>query len=379
MASSGETESEHVHEVSEEEQFHDSFAVLQLSHGSKDDMVAKLDALAQEEEALALQVEVAKKEQHIKQLRSNSHQMNLQDKQTEKSNSFIAKNIDTVPPLTTKSLPKNPEMEDFVLDAMDLLSNEKAVSGYQYAEADKTQNHRGKYATSSTSNGAKYFKIKDFVRAVGHIIDEDEVELCGADGRSLFVKNTQSARVRNMTVAQWISANLRIMKALIAKDDLNGQEDINNYLKYTSDIGDLLQVYPAQKVIAYDDYYRQRHAEGDIEHWGDPCQQGVTICLQVNFGPSFGYGNRRAWGQSGYGNNQSGYGNNQSGNSSKAMTPSISAKVPMCRDYNARDGCHRDDCKFIHECNNFMPEGGQCTGKHPRYLHSTSVRGKQSG
>jgi hypothetical protein len=296
---------EHVDTDGDGDEFHDSFAVLDpKDNDATSTMKAELSALAKEEEVLALQVEVARKAEHVQKLKSDLNNLTRQNTATGGQKNLDlpqpcgTRQHDPPPPLTTKTLPKNPVMEDFLLESMDMLSSDKAV-GYQYQEENKgTCND----VTTTTSNGVKYLKIKDFVRVVGHIDNEDEVELCGADGRGLFLKTSQNNRVRNITVAQWISANLRIMKALKARGELRDQGD--DYNKYTSDVGDLLQVYPTHKVIAYDDYYRQRRAEGEIKHWGDPCQQGVTVCLQSNANQSFGLNsysnNRKAYsGQSG--------------------------------------------------------------------------------
>ena len=66
--------------------------------------------------------------------------------------------------------------------------------------------------------------------------------------------------VEHVTAAQWISANARILQRLIS-DGLQG-EDIQRYLRYTSKIGDYLQMAEISSVMVLDHQHRmQVHEE----------------------------------------------------------------------------------------------------------------------
>ena len=235
-----------------------------------------------------------------------------------------------LPPVTTKSLSRSQKQEDDDLLFEMLKQNDPSSygaggatsKGYQYDPDEELT------ATASAGGKTKYLKIKDFAKKIDDAHDDDdddEMTVQGSDGRSLVIKGHKSSHLKSkVTVAMWISANIRIMNELKKKPNFSEEK----YLKYTSQVGDLLQVYkPADKVMAYDDLYRRNIATGEIKEWGDPFQHGVTVCLLK-----------------------------------RPDDKSYNDKI--CLDYNFPRGCSRVKCNFRHVCN---VEG--CGRFHPHYQH----------
>ena len=280
----------------EHEDFHDSLAFTSGDESEEVLLAKQMKALELEEQKLKIEIQKRK----IAEMRSQ-----------------LSKSA----PVTIKSLPKSQQQSDEVL--FNMLKNDD----YGSDEMSRTFTQSGK---------VKYLKIKDFARSVDdaqYDDEDDEMTLQANDGSSLVIKGRKSTRKSKITVAMWISANIRIMNEL--KKDPSFSEE--KYLEYTCQIGDLLQVYkPADKVIAYDDLYRRNIASGNIRQWGDPFQHGVTICLLKR-------------------------------------GEDIKREVRICRDYNFPRGCSRVQCDFRHVCN---VEG--CGKYHPHYLHPSPTTLKKN-
>jgi len=70
--------------------------------------------------------------------------------------------------------------------------------------------------------------------------------------------------MENISPAQWISANARIMAALLSQGKLLYHQ-IPNYLAYTAKIGDLALRYSWQSVLLYDSEYRYRQTQHQFD------------------------------------------------------------------------------------------------------------------
>ena len=98
-----------------------------------------------------------------------------------------------------------------------------------------------------------YLKIVDFISA--DLQTEDEVSL----GGGISIKMAAKPKLDKVSPSAWITANARIMRALLDKDP-NIAED---YLVYTEMIGELGCHFTWQSVLIFDNEYRKRqHCDG---------------------------------------------------------------------------------------------------------------------
>ena len=116
----------------------------------------------------------------------------------------------------------------------------------------------------------KPYLIPDFVtRATQGTGSESlEREVCMQGGAQLVLRQ---ANVRplpeQVTLAQFLSTNARIMAKLIREGRLRSQEELLDYLKYTADVGDYAQMCELPSVLLYDKEYRKKQARRKTK-WG---------------------------------------------------------------------------------------------------------------
>ena len=103
-----------------------------------------------------------------------------------------------------------------------------------------------------TKNG-RPFLINDFVSRVAGGTDEHDKPVFTQGGTQLiFRTNRQKPSPESVTLAQWISAESRIMAKLIKDGHLKTQDDMLSYLEYVGDFGDYAQVNELESVMLYD-------------------------------------------------------------------------------------------------------------------------------
>ena len=69
-----------------------------------------------------------------------------------------------------------------------------------------------------------------------------------------IVMRTPTSKIRpeNVTVPQWVSANMRILPALLERGDIANRQQLLEYIKYTEEVGEYFQIYSIPSVMLYD-------------------------------------------------------------------------------------------------------------------------------
>lgn len=186
---------------------------------------------------------------------------------------------------------------------------------------------------STTQKGEKPLLIVDFASDLGAPCETREQILSEQDGQSIVVKSSaRKIKLDQISPAQWISANARILAELLRTGKLQ-QDKVLNYLGYTAKVGDLALRYSWLSVLYYDHEYRHLQAQYQFE-WGRDAPHLATTRLRER----------------------------QSGNNHSAKP--MSKKVPICRNYNSK-GCSLSVCSYKHICS----EPG-CGKPHSKVNHS---------
>ena len=139
--------------------------------------------------------------------------------------------------------------------------------------------------------------------------------------------------------------------------------DIEDYLSYSIKVLEKATNYTWQSVLLYNDEFRV------LQHtYGFPWGTDHSHLHEVIFMPRWVAKLTRRQGNT----TTSPY--NSSDSSSKGPSNTCS-HIPngseICRMFNARKGCRRLPCKFVHTCN--CKVGSQACGKnHQGYLHGSS-------
>ena len=172
--------------------------------------------------------------------------------------------------------------------------------------------------------------IPDFVtRHNNASADVCEKELIGKNSAQLVLRSSlPKPALEEVSLAQWISANARIMQQLISTKQLKNNDDIMEYLDYTADFGDYAQVCEVGSVMIYDNEYRIKHYRRDRK-WGIEDVHLANFHLQKKQPNKFS-----SRGKSSY---------------MPARRFADNAGIEICRNFNAH-GCTRSQCKFSHVC-----------------------------
>ena len=286
---------------------------------------------------------------------------------------------DPSPPVTTKDLSSNKEL-NAVLEALARESGSYGVSDlFGIGDSqDKTQSRAG--TSSCSSQKGKPLFIRDFISCNRYLPDDtNDTELLSGNGNSLVLKSSSSQKPRPEAVnmAQWISANARIMKQLFAfKNEDNGNfKDLLSYLEYTEQIGEYLQIYQTPNVMLYDHKFREKQSKGEV-NWGTPDIHAVSFYMSPHARSLRGYPSQ--------GSSAGSTNNNRPGQSNKAK-PTVTGDsgftsvfrdangIPICRDYQTDAGCSRRVCRFSHVC---IAPG--CRKSHPQCMHQALSQNKPS-
>lgn len=246
----------------------------------------KLEA---EEEKLRIQIAVAEKQKQIQELQTQLAQF-------QPPNAPVASPLpkESSGLLNLKDLSKNKDLED----ALNLLKDNHLDFLDKPAEP-KIQPPQEK---------GKYFSIADFVTK---------------PNQSSAANSDKVKRIEEVSPAQYMSANARILHKMIVEDATDTQ-DILKYLKYTAKVGDYLQTSDTSSVMLLDYEHRRQVGEEDRE-WDNIDSDKVYFHLK-----------------------------NRDQNRPQQQKP-------ICIRYN-KGGCTLAHCKYAHICM-------QCKGDHPRLIH----------
>jgi hypothetical protein len=197
----------------------------------------------------------------------------------------------------------------------------------------------------------KALSIPDFVRTsrgVG-VVEEDD-ELVTKNGLSFKLQGrVKKLDVAEVSIPQWLSANIAIFEVLSAT--LSARQ-IREYLNYTKQIGDLLQIYTSSTVFQLDDEHRKDVAREDLK-WNEISSHLERYYLVRQRGTG---------GNAGEGASAGG----QAGVSASGKSKRNRFSHPCAR-FNSKEGCENTACKFQPVCS---IRG--CRGDHPKHLHPAS-------
>ena len=163
----------------------------------------------------------------------------------------------------------------------------------------------------------------DFVG--GPSFPDRDTTVC-AQGTSRLVLRAGRNHVtpEQLTLAQWVSANARVMSRLIREGSLTGQDELCSYLDFIESVGNYAQVNTTASVMLYDHEFRRKQAEKN-RPWDCEDFHLVNFILQkkestAEYRPRAG----------------------RQGNPSPS--------VEICRNFNGHQGCVRDNCRYAHVC-----------------------------
>jgi hypothetical protein len=163
-------------------------------------------------------------------------------------------------------------------------------------------------------------------------------------GRGLILRDSRSkVKTEEVTIEQWTGANARILIDLIG--DGMEQEEVIEYLRYTAQIADLMQVSKHPSVMLLDEAHRTKmHQMGGRWDQIDPMKSYVFLTKkeEAQKPPS-----KRPW-----------------GTNRDFRAPTDSNGRPVCLLYNKEEGCPRINCRFTHVCS--VPG---CLQSHPKFRH----------
>jgi hypothetical protein len=192
------------------------------------------------------------------------------------------------------------------------------------------------YLQKPTSS--KYRPIVNYVSTASHVSDE-EVSIGEGVTVRIAGQNRKKPRLENVTPAQWVAANSRILAELIEVDGCD-MDTVLDYLSYTTKVGELANRFTWQSVMVYDDQYREKQARFGYR-WGSDSPHIATVVPEERKKPN----PMRSTGTEGKGRQQ----------------PKVT-KDRRCVYFNEGRCFHGDQCKFQHACST-------CGGSHPQSDH----------
>ena len=172
--------------------------------------------------------------------------------------------------------------------------------------------------------------IPDFVNRVTHGSSDDlEREVCTQGGAQLVLRATrQKPLPEQVSLAQWIGANARIMAQLINDGRLSSTNDILDYLDYTAIFSDYAQVNEVESLMLYDHEFRKKQFRKS-RSWGEDDLHLSNFYLQRRREVSRKPEKQRPSDRPARVVDQQGF--------------------EVCRNYN-NFGCYREYCRYSHVC-----------------------------
>ena len=309
------------------------------SHDTVPDIAQELEALEKEEKRLRLEIALAEKKRQI----SDLHFQLQQTGDTVKDNSALdvmlkknAKELSTPAAVKQTRTLQTPSLEKKAEVSLKDLSKNKDLEAALYllkgSHLDFLDNQQNTSRTDNQQIQGKLplkplYLIPDFV-------SKPNASASNSSDRD------KAKKVEDITAAQWISANSKILLKLVA--DGMDQDEVQQYLKYTGKVGDYLQMAEVSSVMLLDnEHRRQVHEEG--RQWDNIDSDKVYFFLKAQSAqPSF----KQKFKQQATDENGR----------------------PICIRFN-KGICHMSFCKYSHVCL-------ICKGDHPKMQHGL---GQNSG
>mgnify|MGYP001552461939 CR=1 FL=1 len=318
----------------QDEEFHDSFSELPPPSNEE------LKQLQNELDSLQMQVRIERVRKDIEQQKLSLEQMRTPTSKHRPT----SKGYDPVDTPISRPTLKDLSQDDELTAALHMLQDCHLQDILPSADPP-SQNQ-------STKHSGKFLAIPEHV-IIPKKSSEREIKI----GNKLYLK--QQMKVEEVSVPQWLSANVRILIKLIDSGDLNNINAIKQYLRYTAKVGDYLQVSDVPAVMLFDENHRKQvHDEGKC--WDDidgDCRyfylekEDKSRIASNRFQHHGATYNRRP----------------------KQLGPVDAAGQPICISYNKQSGCTRPVCNYGHVCS--FPG---CYGPHPRFQHDIPPRFRPS-
>jgi hypothetical protein len=229
--------------------------------------------------------------------------------------------VKTESPVTTQTLARDSELsrllDEYNKDGSDDLLRAQDAVNARYLGQFKQGELRGK----------KTLLIPDFVTScLGVSYDQEDIELLTSKGPSFKLQGrTKKLEAKDVSVAQWVSANIAILEQLMPS--LSSHE-LREYLSYTRQIGDLLQIYTSEAIFTLDNEHRKEVCLG-VRRWSDISVHMDRFYLSHSLLKNSG-GN---------------VGNVNAANTTSGKSRTNRFNHPCVR-FNSREGCDNPTCKF---------------------------------
>ena len=233
---------------------------------------------------------------------------------------------------TTGSLAKNTEIN--------ALLTKYSASEKEFLEVQEAINKD----SLSSGEKRKFLAITDYVTLPECFLSDDEETLLTTTGRQLTFKSKSNKKLepKEVSVAQWIGANSRILEILTPTLT---KSELADYNDYTRQVGDLLQLYTEPSVMSLDHAHR-RAVSLFNRRWNDVSNHNERFYLRVKSSQKSDRSDK-----------------SDSGRTSRTRTRSKFQHV--CVKYNTAEGCtYGAECRFRHKCN----EKG-CHDTRPKHTH----------
>lgn len=272
----------------------------------------ELQALEVEEARLRLEIALAAKRNEIRLLQS----------ELQKSDNLVEEQVTQhLPAVNNQPLPSNRDHEVTLKDLSKDKDLETALSFLKGSHLDFLDKQPAHTSTADQHNiqGKSLFLIPDFI----------------SKPNASYTSNTERdkvKRVEDVTAAQWISANSKILMKLITE----GMEmlDVQRYLRYTIKVGDYLQMAETSSVMLLDNEHR-RQVQEEGRQWDNIDSDKVYFYLKAqSAGPAPKQKFKQVTDENG---------------------------KPICLRYN-KGACYMSFCKYAHVCL-------VCKGDHPKVQH----------
>ena len=319
----------------------DSTDLTEDTHSKCDDPEASgdsLDTLQKEERSLKIQIQQAKNAA----LKNELHSLNTTPMATSQVEPLQSSENSKLPNTTSLAMERDLEAALGVLEAAhmkDYLNPEEPISGSK----EQAPKH-SKYDT---------LHITDFVTTPGSSAGrEKEKEI----SKGVWLKVDSKLKTDEVSVPQWLSANVRILLAMM---DSMSYEAVKEYLRYTGKVGDLLQRSTDASVMILDEEHRKQVSREGVR-WDQIDGDNKYFYLKVDPSKDPDLKNTtKPTAQS---------------KPNKLPSPLDKSGKPICGLFNKPKGCYRYVCNFSHVCS--IPG---CAEDHPSFLHNTPPRFRGHG
>ena len=93
---------------------------------------------------------------------------------------------------------------------------------------------------------------------IDRLVPVEDERTISQSGQCKFIVSygTKKQKLEDVSLAQWVIGNTRIMYTLLFSNKLPINKDVRNYFSYTVKIRELANKYDWKSVLRYDDEYR---------------------------------------------------------------------------------------------------------------------------